>query len=184
MYGFTLSDEQHAFVDAIRDLAQRECGTREQRDALTDNNTEPHNPALYKKVADLGWLGVAIPDRVRRLRRRHGRPVPVPRGDLLRTGADRRLSGQRDLRRPVRALRYRRAEARDPHAASPAARSRRSRCPSRRPARTSATCAARPSVATAATSSTARRRGSPRHSTPSTSCSSAARRPAPTSTRG
>ncbi len=61
MYGFTLSDEQHAFVDAIRDLAQRECGTREQRDALTDNNTEPHNPAMYKKVADLGWLGVAIP---------------------------------------------------------------------------------------------------------------------------
>ncbi len=61
MYGFTLSDEQQAFVDAIRDLAQRECGTREQRDALTQNNTEPHNPAMYKKVADLGWLGVAIP---------------------------------------------------------------------------------------------------------------------------
>src|SRR5271167_1014679 len=61
MYGFTLSDEQHAFVDAVRDLAQRECGTREQRDALTQNNTEPHNAALYKKVADLGWLGVAIP---------------------------------------------------------------------------------------------------------------------------
>jgi isovaleryl-CoA dehydrogenase len=61
MYGFALSDEQHAFVDAVRDLAQRECGTREQRDTLTQNNTEPHNAALYKKVADLGWLGVAIP---------------------------------------------------------------------------------------------------------------------------
>ena len=62
MYGFTLSDERQAFVDAVRDFSRRECGTREQRDALTQNNTEPHNPALYKKVADLGWLGVAVPE--------------------------------------------------------------------------------------------------------------------------
>jgi len=62
MYGFTLSDERQAFVEAVRDFARRECGTREQRDALTHNNTEPHNPELYKKVADLGWLGVAIPE--------------------------------------------------------------------------------------------------------------------------
>jgi isovaleryl-CoA dehydrogenase len=62
MYGFTLSDERQAFVEAIRDFARRECGTREQRDALTHHNTEPHNPELYKKVADLGWLGVAIPE--------------------------------------------------------------------------------------------------------------------------
>ena len=61
MYGFTLSDEQQAFVDAVRDFAQRECGTREQRDALTHGYAEPHNPTLYKKVANLGWLGVAIP---------------------------------------------------------------------------------------------------------------------------
>lgn len=62
MYGFTLTDEQQAFVAAVRDFAQRECGTREQRDALTKHNTEPHNPDLYRKVADLGWLGVAIPE--------------------------------------------------------------------------------------------------------------------------
>jgi alkylation response protein AidB-like acyl-CoA dehydrogenase len=62
MYGFTLTDERQAFVEAIRDFARRECGTREQRDALTHNNTEPHNPELYKKVADLGWLGVSIPE--------------------------------------------------------------------------------------------------------------------------
>ena len=61
MYGFTLSDEQQAFVEAIRDFARRECGTREQRDALTKHNTEPHNPEIYKRVAELGWLGVAIP---------------------------------------------------------------------------------------------------------------------------
>ena len=29
----TLTDEQRAFVETIRDFAGRECGTREQRDA-------------------------------------------------------------------------------------------------------------------------------------------------------
>jgi alkylation response protein AidB-like acyl-CoA dehydrogenase len=62
MYGFTLSDEQQAFVEAIRDFAARECGTREQRDALTASGSEPHNRELYARVAELGWLGVAIPE--------------------------------------------------------------------------------------------------------------------------
>jgi isovaleryl-CoA dehydrogenase len=58
-----LSDEQRAFVEAIRDFARRECGTREQRDALTDHGREPHNSEIYQRIADLGWLGVAIPER-------------------------------------------------------------------------------------------------------------------------
>jgi alkylation response protein AidB-like acyl-CoA dehydrogenase len=58
----TLTDEQRAFVEAIRDLARRECGTREQRDALTHNGREPHNQELYERIAELGWLGVAIPE--------------------------------------------------------------------------------------------------------------------------
>lgn len=58
----TLSDEQRAFVEAIRDFSQRECGTREQRDALTDNGREPHNQQLYERVAQLGWPGVCIPE--------------------------------------------------------------------------------------------------------------------------
>jgi alkylation response protein AidB-like acyl-CoA dehydrogenase len=57
-----LTDEQRAFVEAIRDFAKRECGTREQRDALTDSGREPHNPEIYAKIADLGWLGAAIPE--------------------------------------------------------------------------------------------------------------------------
>ncbi|MGH2885997.1 MAG: acyl-CoA dehydrogenase family protein [Solirubrobacteraceae bacterium] len=57
-----LTDEQRAFVEAIRDFAKRECGTREQRDTLTHNGTEPHNPEIYAKIADLGWLGAAIPE--------------------------------------------------------------------------------------------------------------------------
>jgi len=54
--------EQEAFAEAIRDLAARECGTREQRDALTAGGKEPHNVDLYAKVAELGWLGVAVPE--------------------------------------------------------------------------------------------------------------------------
>jgi len=57
-----LTDEQRAFVEAIRDFAKRECGTREQRDVLTHNGTEPHNPEIYAKIAELGWLGAAIPE--------------------------------------------------------------------------------------------------------------------------
>jgi alkylation response protein AidB-like acyl-CoA dehydrogenase len=58
----TLTDEQRAFVEAIRDFANRECGTREQRDALTDHGREPQNPEIYARIAELGWLGVAIPE--------------------------------------------------------------------------------------------------------------------------
>jgi alkylation response protein AidB-like acyl-CoA dehydrogenase len=59
----TLTDEQRAFVEAIRDFAARECGTREQRDALTDGGREPHNQEIHQRVAELGWLGAAIPER-------------------------------------------------------------------------------------------------------------------------
>jgi alkylation response protein AidB-like acyl-CoA dehydrogenase len=57
-----LTDEQRDFVESIRDFARRECGTREQRDALTDHGSEPHNQDLYARVAELGWLGAAIPE--------------------------------------------------------------------------------------------------------------------------
>jgi isovaleryl-CoA dehydrogenase len=59
----TLTDEQRAFVESIRDFARRECGTREQRDALTGDGQEGHNPELYARIAELGWLGVAIPEQ-------------------------------------------------------------------------------------------------------------------------
>jgi isovaleryl-CoA dehydrogenase len=59
----TLTDEQRAFVEAIRQFAARECGTREQRDALTSGGEEPHNQALYERIAQLGWIGAAIPER-------------------------------------------------------------------------------------------------------------------------
>jgi isovaleryl-CoA dehydrogenase len=55
-----LTDERRDFVDSIRDFCRRECGTREQRDQLTDHGATSHNEDLYKKMAELGWLGVAI----------------------------------------------------------------------------------------------------------------------------
>jgi isovaleryl-CoA dehydrogenase len=59
----TLTDEQQSFVEAIRDFSARECGTREQREALTDGGREVFNRDLYKRIAELGWLGVAIPEQ-------------------------------------------------------------------------------------------------------------------------
>ncbi|NBM19630.1 acyl-CoA dehydrogenase family protein [Streptomyces sp. GC420] len=56
-----LTPEQSDFVAAVRDFAKRECGTREQRDTLTGGGREPHNPELYGRLADLGWLGVCLP---------------------------------------------------------------------------------------------------------------------------
>jgi isovaleryl-CoA dehydrogenase len=60
--GIALTDEQRAFVESVRDFARRECGTREQRDALTDGGHEPHNQTLYERMGELGWLGVTIPE--------------------------------------------------------------------------------------------------------------------------
>jgi alkylation response protein AidB-like acyl-CoA dehydrogenase len=58
----TLTDEQRAFVEAVRSFSERECGTREQRDALSDHGREVHNQQLYERIADLGWLGSTIPE--------------------------------------------------------------------------------------------------------------------------
>jgi alkylation response protein AidB-like acyl-CoA dehydrogenase len=57
-----LTSEQQDFAAAVRDFAQRECGTREQRDRLTDHGRHPHNQELYRRMAELGWLGIAVPE--------------------------------------------------------------------------------------------------------------------------
>ena len=57
-----LDDEQVAFRDAIQDFAARECGSREQREAWVDEDEEDQSTALYGRLAELGWLGVAIPE--------------------------------------------------------------------------------------------------------------------------
>jgi alkylation response protein AidB-like acyl-CoA dehydrogenase len=60
---FSLTDEQRDFVAAIRDFCERECGTPEKREKLTSGYTEAHNPGLYEQMAELGWLGVTIPEQ-------------------------------------------------------------------------------------------------------------------------
>ena len=60
---FSLTDEQNDFVDAIRDFCDRECGTQDQRERLTDGYREHHNFEIYKQMAELGWLGVTIPEQ-------------------------------------------------------------------------------------------------------------------------
>lgn len=57
-----LTDERRDFVAAIRDFAQRECGTAEKREALTDGYTELHNRDLVEQLGELGWLGASIPE--------------------------------------------------------------------------------------------------------------------------
>ena len=59
---FTLTDEQQDFVASLRDFCERECGTAEQREKLTSGYTELHNQEIYEKMADLGWLGLTIPE--------------------------------------------------------------------------------------------------------------------------
>jgi alkylation response protein AidB-like acyl-CoA dehydrogenase len=58
----SLDQEQQAFSEAIREFCARECGTRAQREAWIDPDEEDHSTALYGKLADLGWVGVAIPE--------------------------------------------------------------------------------------------------------------------------
>ena len=55
-----LTDEQRDFRAAIRDFGERELGTAEQREQLTNGYTELHNQEIYEKLAELGWLGVSI----------------------------------------------------------------------------------------------------------------------------
>lgn len=57
-----LTDERRAFVESIRDFCRRECGTREQRDRLTEGGEHAHSQELYERMAELGWLGVAVPE--------------------------------------------------------------------------------------------------------------------------
>src|SRR6478609_4757924 len=59
---FSLTDEQQDFVAAIRDFCARECGTQEQREKLSEGYELHHNFDLYRQMAELGWLGVTIPE--------------------------------------------------------------------------------------------------------------------------
>jgi alkylation response protein AidB-like acyl-CoA dehydrogenase len=57
-----ITEERAAFVEAIREFAARECGTREQRARLTNSWEHAHSDAIYAKLAQLGWIGCCFPE--------------------------------------------------------------------------------------------------------------------------
>ena len=57
---FEFTPEQKAFRAAIADFAERECGTMEQREHLTNGGVEPTNMEIMRKLGELGWTGVSI----------------------------------------------------------------------------------------------------------------------------
>ncbi|KAF0845467.1 acyl-CoA dehydrogenase family protein [Nocardia caishijiensis] len=60
--GVEFTSEQQDFAAAVAAFAKREAGTRAQRDELTVNDREQHNPSVYAKMAELGWLGLTVPE--------------------------------------------------------------------------------------------------------------------------
>lgn len=58
----TFTDEQHDFASSVREFCRRDVGTREQRDKLTDRGRRPHSLELNRKVADLGWAAIGMPE--------------------------------------------------------------------------------------------------------------------------
>lgn len=57
-----LSAEQHQFAEIIRTFCAQELGTLAQRDAVTAGGTLSNSPQVLAKLADLGWLGVSLPE--------------------------------------------------------------------------------------------------------------------------
>src|ERR671931_761366 len=57
-----LTDEQRHFVESIRDFCAREFGTSEKLAELTNGFTDPHNHDTARKMAELGWYGLCIPE--------------------------------------------------------------------------------------------------------------------------
>jgi alkylation response protein AidB-like acyl-CoA dehydrogenase len=58
----SLTTEQRDFQHAVRDFCARETATREQREEVLDPDEEDQSSIVYKRLAELGWLGVAIPE--------------------------------------------------------------------------------------------------------------------------
>jgi isovaleryl-CoA dehydrogenase len=57
-----LTDEQKSIVDTVRDFAKRECGSREKLAELTQDGASNSNAEIGRKLADLGFLGLSIPE--------------------------------------------------------------------------------------------------------------------------
>lgn len=56
-----LSKEQKALKSSAREFLKKECPPEQMRN-MKDDQTG-YSPVLWKKMAELGWMGVAIPER-------------------------------------------------------------------------------------------------------------------------
>ena len=56
---FSLTEEQQILSRTAREFLEAECPTTVVREA--ENSEEGYLPELWKKMANLGWLGVSLP---------------------------------------------------------------------------------------------------------------------------
>ena len=56
-----LSKEQKALKNSAREFLKKECPPEQMRDMRDD--AEGYSPVLWKKMAELGWMGVMIPEK-------------------------------------------------------------------------------------------------------------------------
>ncbi|EYT65691.1 acyl-CoA dehydrogenase [Dietzia sp. UCD-THP] len=56
-----LTEEQRDFAKSIDDFCAREVGSVEKRRELTTEGGT-HSPEIYAKMAELGWLGLTVPE--------------------------------------------------------------------------------------------------------------------------
>jgi len=56
------TEEQHEFAQAVERFCAETCGTAEQRAELTDGGRLSNSPRLSRQFAELGWLGVSLPE--------------------------------------------------------------------------------------------------------------------------
>lgn len=57
---FDLTDEQRALRNAVREFVRKECPPEVIHQAIRDGR---HSERLWRRMAELGWLGVAIDER-------------------------------------------------------------------------------------------------------------------------
>jgi len=58
---FTYTEEQEMLRKMARDLLEKECTERFIRDM--EKEAKGYSPALWKQIADLGWLGLIYPEK-------------------------------------------------------------------------------------------------------------------------
>ena len=63
---FDFSDDQKLLRDQARKFLAETCTTKAVRAVLEGD--EPYDSALWKGIAEMGWLGAAIPEEYRRRR--------------------------------------------------------------------------------------------------------------------